>query len=1157
MKITGFKSFVDSTHLYFNSNKLAVVGPNGCGKSNVIDAIRWVMGESSPKFLRGDMMSDVIFNGSMHRKAVGVASVEIVLDNSNAYLQGAYVKKGDVSLRREIHRNGESNYYINQQRVRRKDLTDLWLGTGAGSRGYAIIGQNMVNQLVEANPEVLKTYLEEAAGVSKYKERRKESAERLVHVSDNLSRIADIIHELEQSLTRLEKESKDAKHYQELRQKLRFSQEQLQMLQAKKTIERYHHVNTQASTQEFEEQKFHDEYIQAEQNLKQFDERFNQLQQEIAIFEQDLYKAKIDLKQQNDFYQQRQHEKERYLKEQEHLAIEKDELVKQTQADENLFQDLKLAIAQSNQVFETVDKTTSTQKILLDKLQFKLREQQQLKGQVRQKTQQCSTQVQILQAKKEQSTLAFTQLQTDIQKLKAQFNNNNLDYLSQKIQLLEQEVKPQEQSIELLKADATLFKTQVDNAQKIHHQAQKSFDESQKEYDALRRDMLGKEAAYLGLVGHQKNSTQSPPAPWCELTEWLRGWQIPSEWQKIIDYLWQSFLPDYAIEQIHKANFFEPMPHAYYSGMRQSGKHLKFQSLLSFMQVDSLPAGFLNWSKIFIGQDFSKAQEFMHLLADDESLLFQEGIWLGKDWVFYLPIEENNHPGLATRLNAWRNAEQAYLNFEQRFQQSQNDLQQVLEKYLQSKQQLEIQVVQLDEKERLLQEQKQKLQSFQTQYQFILQEHERQRIELHLAEEKYAKFIEQNHLWQDEIIALEAQLNNYQQQEKQIYLELDNLQTDASNLEKQYTSSIKQAHDQKLEMTRLKTQFELIQQQLPKTKSRLMQLEQRLSELYKQIEIFEKDLSQPQDWLLEKTQKIENDTLALNQRQLEIQVAKEKRLDLVTQVETMKKNHLQLLEKKWRILSEKEQQQKSYEEVIEIFGADLQSEVWHKLENHDEKLLKKYIEQLESQLSELGDVNLLAVGLYQQEQERLSQFILQENDLKQAVLELDGAIKTLDEDMQTELQKTLQAINHHLSEIFPQLFGGGEAKFVASCDNLLEATVAVQVQAPGKKQHRIQLLSGGEKALTAVALLFSIFSLNPAPFCLLDEVDAALDDANVQRLANLIDKLSSSVQFILITHNPLTMDVADELIGVTMQEPGVSRVVTVNMATALDMVNKE
>ena len=279
---------------------------------------------------------------------------------------------------------------------------------------------------------------------------------------------------------------------------------------------------------------------------------------------------------------------------------------------------------------------------------------------------------------------------------------------------------------------------------------------------------------------------------------------------------------------------------------------------------------------------------------------------------------------------------------------------------------------------------------------------------------------------------------------------------------------------------------------------------------------------------------------------------------LKLQLEQIKRDKLQFMEKKWRLQTEKEQAEYHLKQLSEEFQQELQESLWSELDNDKtEEYYKKNMVYLENKLTEMGDINLLAAGLFEQEKIRYEQLMAQQNDLKLAMSELSLAIHTLDADMQIRLQETLLAINSHLSVIFPQLFGGGEAKFVATCDNLLEATVAVHVQVPGKKQLRIQLLSGGEKALTAVALLFSIFSLNPAPFCLLDEVDAALDDANVQRLVSLIKALSNTVQFVLITHNPLTMDAAEELIGVTMQEPGVSRVVSVNMTKALALVNKE
>lgn len=429
MKIIGFKSFVEPTVLHFKTNRAAVVGPNGCGKSNVIDAIRWVMGESSAKFLRGDMMSDVIFNGSLQLKPVGMASVEIILDNAYGYLQGAYVRKADVALRREINRSGESHYYINNQKVRRKDLTDLWLGTGAGSRGYAIIGQNMVNQLVEANPEALKAYLEEAAGVSKYKERRKESVERLLTVSDNLSRIADIIHELTQSLERLEQEAKDAHLYQSFRQDYRIFQEKLQLLQAKQVVDKQEELEKLVHLQNSLEAKLEQESLQAKQELDAFDIRYNQFQEDIKNQEQSLYKQKLELQQQSERLNQIQKDKERYLKEQEHAQLEMTQVQNRYEQNHKESTELDLRLKSMQDHEHVSQNTIQTLKNQVEQRKNQIKEKHLQKNQIRQKIQEYFTQSQVLKVKLEQALQDISIAKDRMDKLKIESNHQQIHHL--------------------------------------------------------------------------------------------------------------------------------------------------------------------------------------------------------------------------------------------------------------------------------------------------------------------------------------------------------------------------------------------------------------------------------------------------------------------------------------------------------------------------------------------------------------------------------------------------------------------------------------------------------------------------------------------------------------------------------------------------------
>lgn len=1152
IKMMGFKSFVEPTTLQLNAQKIAVVGPNGCGKSNVIDAIRWVMGESSARFLRGDMMSDVIFNGSLHRKALSMASVEMILDNSDAYLQGAYVKKGDVSLKREINRAGESTYYINHQKVRRKDLTDLWLGTGAGSRGYAIIGQNMVNQLVEANPEVLKLYLEEAAGVSKYKERRKESAERLGQTADNLSRLDDMLAELEQTVSRLEKESLDAIAFQDLRQEYRLNQHLLERVKAKKILDKQSALQHTLVDLENLEQKSLQEREALEFQLLSMDNDCQTRQIEIQQAEQTIFKEKIHLQQQQEYFAKRQQEYQRYLQEKNELYQEQQELNQQQLEEQAHMLELKQDCEKRQLCLQETETQLNLKNIQRQGLQTEIREQQQNRARIRQKHQHYFTQLQVLSARKEQTSQMITQLKMDIENLKLRIHQSDCDDYAKKIKQLESVVLLQENLLGLCKDELKTFQKNYQIAKEAYDAMRALFQEHQARLDGLRQDMLGKEAGYLGLLSSYSPESLDLQAPWVTIQNWLTNWKIPFEWQKTVDWLWQHFLPGYYCQSDSFPEEIFAKGGGFYACM-QKVSEISPTSLLHHMHVDWVPAGFFNWQTLHLASNLTNAKKLLLNLKTSESVLCPEGIWLGHGWVYYLPLEKATHEGLATRLNEWRMAQKAYEAFALLFQDSQQALESSRNQYQQQQFELDKHTRLLEEKERFLFEKQQQLQTLRQQHQFFLQEQVRQKQEWQQAEEKYAQKLEQIKDWQAQIDEYQSADEKEQEMERTISLLLKELQERLSQIDKEHAYSLQQLQEQKLSLTRLKTKNEHLQAQHPKTVSRLQFILQKIHENQQQLLELEHEMNHPKQRWSEQTQWLQKKEEQLQSLQKDFEQQRLMKDQMTQELEVFKNKHLAILEKKWKILSEKEQNQTVFEEIKGQMNSDFQDIPL----DANELEIKKSLNQLESLMQEMGDVNLLAVGLFNQEKERQTHLLEQQNDLKQAIAALEGAIDTLDDDMQIRMQETLNAINQHLTEIFPQLFGGGEAKFVASCDNLLEASVAVHVQLPGKKQHRIQLLSGGEKALTAVALLFSIFSLNPAPFCLLDEVDAALDDANVQRLAGLIHKLSSTVQFMLITHNPLTMDVADELIGITMQEPGVSRVVSVNMAKALEMVNKE
>ncbi len=1163
MKIVGFKSFVESTTLHFNSDRTAVVGPNGCGKSNVIDAIRWVMGESSPKFLRGDMMSDVIFNGSLQRKPLSLASVEILLDNTHQILQGAYVIKGDVALRREINRSGESTYYINGQRVRRKDLTDLWLGTGAGARGYAIIGQNMVNHLVEANPEVLRGYLEEAAGVSKYKERRKESAERLLQVEDNLSRIADIISELTGQLQRLETEAGDANQYHQLKQTLKQYQEQQQLARMRKLYEKNQFLNEKCIEQEKLEHLSQIQCDSLSAEVQKLEEAFSLQQESIQKQQQDLYQRQLSIQQQEQLYQQREQERAHYRQELIQLKQECLELEQQIGLEQQQIDELALNLSLIKQQTETVTLVVSDFRQHESDYKNQLKATHQARHEWRQKHQQHQTESQVLLAKLEQGKHNLAQLRTQIQKWQLLLKNQDVGQLEQKILQERAILGPKQDEVLVEEKKLAEMKLNYQTLQAQYDQLKQHMQETKKDYEEHSRQCMHAEAAYQGLLanieGEKGVSSDKFNQPMKSIASWLKQWVVPHEWQGVIDWFWQHFLPGF----IGECQFEGGIPNAYIATLLESKlsvqSNIQLPSLLSFMQLEDCPAGFLAWQHIYVAENNQIAFEQQNECQSHESIISLQGLWLGQGWWYALPLKNQKNQGLSTRLdlfkkaqakkdqafNVFRTIEIEYLEREKQFLEFKSDYEHRQRQYELFKSELNMALSQH--------------RSLEQQLEMLRREQLRHQQELERSEQQYAEAVEQNQIWSLKLEQIQALITEEIKYEQGIQDKINHYQQELHRIERELSIQLQLLDGEKLKQTRLQTQYDFLILSIPKLNLRLTQIKERQQQI-EQSTVLQQQM-EPENGIEIFTKMREE--LKLQQADIdknvqELKQFSQQRQTLVKDLESLKKQHLACLEKKWRLNSEKEQNILELDELKAEFSEDFSPQLWQNLDKtQDADYFKRLIDGVEQQLSLLGDVNLLAIGLFEQEKTRYQQILEQQNDLNLALSELQVAIQTLDSDMQTRLHETLLAINHQLLDIFPQLFGGGEAKFVASCDNLLEATVAVQVQLPGKKQHRIQLLSGGEKALTAVALLFAIFSLNPAPFCLLDEVDAALDDANVLRLADLIRNMSKTVQFILITHNPLTMDVAQELVGVTMQEPGVSRVVSVNMAAALAMVNKE
>lgn len=1139
---------MEPTTIEFRSDRVAIVGPNGCGKSNIIDAIRWVMGESSPKFLRGDLMADVIFNGSLHRKPMGLASVEIILDNTQNLLQGAYVKKGDVSLRREVNRSGESSYYINQQRVRRKDLSDLWLGTGAGARGYAIIGQNMVNQLVEANPEALKAYLEEAAGVSKYKERRKESATRLGLIHENIERISDIVSELSTQLERLAREANDAKQYHLLKQHLKEHAARLNFAKYNAIIQKQNFAYQQQTKELVYQNELSQQISSADTKLKDLDQLILHQQELVVVLEQEHYKLQMDLSQQAHLSLKHTQDKTRYTTEMTTLLQEID-LVEKDKAEQKL---LLLELTDKQTILlqrqDELKQQTDLESNAFEKQEAVLKNLQVKKHVSKQELHQIETKIQVLKVKLEGA-------EQNIYHYKLEMQNTSSNQYADEVTAIALELKDINKKIEQTLLEHQVAQDQYVIKQLEYEKKSKDLTEAQallniqeQQYQSANKALISAQACYEGLLASmQKASTEIGKA---QLKLWLESWQVPAIWQSVVDFLWQHFLP-HGFVDIFESNY----PDGAYIAKLKNMDADDSINLLAHFGLNQMPSGFFNWAGLKMANSSEQALLMRTDLQKHESIITPDGLWLGFDWHYQLSFEQQ---GLASKLQECKTLQKVFWEVEKKHQQSEQDVH-ARKLALET---ISLSLQSLDESQKKISTSldglKQKKTHLEQKQDFFKQEQIKKNNALQSLEVRYmeaSELVKNCRLTSDELHAKQKQVQ-YALEEIMAMIQFEKSRSDklleSLRMLRQTYENITQ------DLFKTKTQIDFLQQELPKLEKRFISLNERLI----QVDAALISLTQENLWSPESMQ--HNKTLLKNKEE-KLAISRQTLKDAHIQKQNIQKNHEDLkkkemlfLEKKWRINVEKEQISRERQELEQSFLDLMDDAPWARLKPHeDEQYFKKKMVETEQSLLALGDVNLLALGLYDEERLRHDALLAQQQDLQHAMKELEQAIETLDLDMQSRLEMTLNAINEHLIHIFPQLFGGGQAKFVASCDNLLEATVSVNVQLPGKKQHRIQLLSGGEKALTAVALLFAIFSLNPAPFCLLDEVDAALDDANVQRLASLVRKLSETVQFVLITHNPLTMDAADDLVGVTMQEAGVSRVVSVNMAMALEMVNKE
>lgn len=986
IKLSGFKSFVDPTKISFPSNLVGVVGPNGCGKSNVIDAVRWVLGELSAKNLRGESMVDVIFNGSENRKPSGQCSIELLFDNSSGKIGGEYASFNEISIKRVMTRDAQSTYFINSTKCRRKDVQDIFLGTGLGPSSYAIIEQGMVSKLVSAKPEELRTHIEEAAGVSKYRERRRETESRIKKTKENLSRVKDIKDEIERLIRRLENQANAAEKYNQFKKEESQKQTDIAILYS----------------------------LEAKNNRDTLQKDLDALNRDLKIkqAESDSKQAQID----------------------EHRTENASVVDAYENAQKN-FYSIGAEIAKHESDLHNINKSEIANNDALERAKISYQDALEKESSFKD-----------LSPKEKE-------LKLDIAVVKA------LDALEQK-SIIDISIKPLEEKI-------TQKQNELDSKQSVVDAAKVEQEEITGEIKALQQKKYAIEADIARIEGALQNLNKI-------------------EQNAKLDF--EKAKNNYSEAAKKEANNEHLSP-------KEKAIHL-LDSVTDLLKAFGTKADSIN----------SKVIELKELLinilkiASDQSKSYTADFLNRKN-----QIEE--HIKTTSEDILTKNSELSALK-------AQNiTINDDLESKLQKQSNVDEKMRELDGSKSLVSNELRSLEKDIADLKLELRTHE---INLENASTVLDKAgvnisdLDPSKYQGADLLSLENSLDEIQKNIAE--LGSSNLASPEVYLERQndLIKSISEDKTKKLEIQ--KTMSELVEKSSI-AESKLTNIRQKQSEFNNSLREIENQKSIAELDLKSIGEKVTN-----------------LRLDLKTHEINLDNANIKIKES----------------------GLNQENIDFSIYQDMNINELQNSLTDIQAKIIRLGAINLAAPEEIASESKRKEELDIQYNDLTDALEKLTGAIKTIDLETKTRFQDSFDAINNRMKEVFSKLFGGGIAELALTEDDALNAGVVIMARPPGKKNSSISQLSGGEKALTALALVFAIFELNPAPFCILDEVDAPLDDLNTMRFINMVEEMSKTVQFIFITHNKVSMEKSDHLMGVTMQEAGVSRMVSVDVKQALE-----
>jgi chromosome segregation protein len=1159
VKIAGFKSFVDPTSIFLPGNLIGVVGPNGGGKSNIIDAVRWVMGELSARHLRGDSMADVIFNGSSARKPIGAASVELVFDNSDGKIGGAYASYNEISLKRAVSRDGSSAYFINGGRCRRKDITHLFLGTGLGSRSYAIIEQGMISRVIEARHDDMRAFIEEAAGISLYKERRRETESRMADTRENLARVQDLRDEVDKQIRHLQRQANVARRYQEYKAQERTLTAELVALRLRDldsgaelqdgTVRECEIAMQQALADQrsaeaaIEKQRdFHNELSDA---VSRVQGRYYELGAEVTRAEESIRysrelreRARSDLSQVTTNLATNTHQIERDEEQLTALATELSEL-----------EPLAAARTQSDALAGAA----------LAAAEAELTAWQQRWEGFNRELGAAGQSAEVESARIEQLESQSHRLQAQADRLSLECEALTAAQADSPLEGLRERESQSRTSADSLAGELNRALAQVQSLRSSEQIADGRLERLRRERDQIRAELMSLDALQKAALREKNPLAASWLSGLAGVTDAPRLAQlleVDQGWERAVETVLGDYLEAVRVEALEplesslaslgggSVGFFE----------NSSADGLAHAGTLA-AHVKGPPGTLALLARVRTSESLAGALRQRSALDTGASLITAAGEWIGRDWL-RVNRGGDTHAGVLEREHRLKGLRERCGAADQSVRALEQEILAVRTQVLSAEQHRDATQARIQSAHREHADLRGRVEALRARFEEAALR--RSRIEAEQAEVALEVARSQDSLSR----ARGAHENATQELSR---LDDARLELEAEReLRRERTASARtRAQAAQLELRDSLIRLESRRAARASMDSALSRMHEQRSQLHARRDSLLETLAQAdapiaefelrlQDHLarrLEVEAELSEARRALEDSERALQRLDERRLDAQQRVsaarEAMEQARLAAQESRVRreaLLEQFAATQCELSSVVAGLDALAQIEPW-----------EQRLAQLREEIEKLGQVNLAAIDELAEQSERKSYLDRQFTDVSDALATLDQAMRKMDRETRTRFDETFNRINAGLQEKFPRLFGGGHAYLELVGEDPLAAGVAVMARPPGKRNSTISQLSGGEKALTAVALVFSIFDLNPAPFCLLDEVDAPLDEHNVGRFCDIVREMSSRVQFIFITHNKVTMELASQLIGVTMNEPGVSRLVAVDIDEAVKL----